>query len=407
MLILIMASLLVAMFAVIFVNDLVRQNQQQKRTTEALAQAKEALIGWSVQRTPSVALPNARPGELPCPDTNNDGFEDGTCVAGAVGRMPWKTLGIPEPRDGAGETLWYAMAGPFRIWAVNSNPINSDTKGNITVYSGSSSTVMTLEAVAVIFAPGAVLGAQDRSCTVGVNCTATGQCTTSPASLTPKCNPTNYLDPTGGANNATTNGPYISAQASNTFNDRLLVITTDSLMTPVEQRVAREMLKLLQLYKANSGCNCYPWPDLSTGFSDFGLNRGRIPGYDLAGTTSPPYALPVDWGVGGAPTLPQWFVDNGWRRIIYYAVGRTYLENSGAGCTSCETGETTLRVNNVPGTEVVILTPGAAGAGRPVAYPWTDWSPYLEDPENNNNSDDHYEIPSSLGYSRDRLYTIP
>ena len=406
MLVLVMVSLLVAMFAVIFVNDLVRQNQQLQRTTDALAQAKEALIGWSVQRTPSIPLPNARPGELPCPDNNNDGFEDGTCVAGALGRMPWKTLGIPEPRDGAGETLWYAMAGPFRIWAVNSNPINSDTKGNITVYSGSSSTVMTLEAVAVIFAPGAVLGTQDRSCTVGVNCTATGQCTTSPASLTPKCNPTNYLDTTGGANNATTNGPYISAQASNTFNDRLLVITTDSLMTPVEQRVAREMLKLLQLYKANSGCNCYPWPDLSTGFSDFGLNRGRIPGYDL-GATSPPYALPVDWGVGGAPTLPQWFIDNGWRRIIYYAVGRNFLESSGAGCTSCETGQTTLSVNNVPGTEVVMLTPGPAGAGRPVAYPWTNWVPYLEDPENKDNSNDHYETPLSSAYSRDRIYTIP
>jgi len=85
------------------------------RTEAALQEVKEALIGWSAQRTTTVALPNARPGELPCPDINPlDGFEDGSCVAGALGRVPWKTLGIPEPRDEAGETLWYAIAGPFR-----------------------------------------------------------------------------------------------------------------------------------------------------------------------------------------------------------------------------------------------------------------------------------------------------
>ena len=387
----------------------IKNNEQ---TTAALAQAKDALIGWSVQRTSSVALPNARPGELPCPDNNNDGFEDGTCVAGALGRVPWKTLGIPEPKDGAGETLWYALAGPFRIWAVNANQIDNDTKGNITVYSGSSSTVMTLEAVAVIFAPGAVLGAQDRSCTVGVNCTATGQCTTSPASLTPKCNPTNYLDTTGGGNNATTNGPYISAQPSNTFNDRLLVITTDSLMTVVEKRVAREMLALLERYRTAPGksCpnNCYTWADEDfTNEGDNDAFRGWLP---LGEADPDDWSVPPPIPVGLNITVPAWLTNNDWWKVVYYAVAPDKTENNSGG---------TLTVVGDPSTyDVVLITPGPAlpGVARPnpplsptptpaqiAAY----WAQYLNDPENSDHINNIYVRPSSSAYTRDRIYVVP
>ncbi|MDP1717947.1 MAG: hypothetical protein Q8L40_07690, partial [Burkholderiales bacterium] len=139
--------------------------ERDKITAAALAQAKEALIGWSAARTPTAASPNIRPGELPCPDATNSGNDPGpTCSAGAIGRVPWKSLGIQEPKDSAGETLWYAISGPFRHYGPGyTNPITSDTLGNITVYSGSSATTLTSQAVAVIFAPGAPLNTQDRS----------------------------------------------------------------------------------------------------------------------------------------------------------------------------------------------------------------------------------------------------
>jgi len=105
---------------------------------------------------------NNRPGELPCPDTNDDGFEEGTCASGRLGRLPWKTLGIAEPKDGYGETLWYAVAGPFRTYNSNSNAITSDTMGNLTVYTGSTAATLTTQAIAVIFAPGTVMGSQQR-----------------------------------------------------------------------------------------------------------------------------------------------------------------------------------------------------------------------------------------------------
>ncbi len=148
--------------------------RRDRDTAATMAEVKRALIGWSVQRTPSGSLPNARPGEFPCPDMNNDGLEDGTCVAGAIGRVPWKSLGIPEPKDADGETLWYAIAGPFRIWNVNSDPIHSDTKGNITVYQDSTASVITSEAIAVLFAPGTALGVQNRDSVATALCPTTG-----------------------------------------------------------------------------------------------------------------------------------------------------------------------------------------------------------------------------------------
>src|SRR5574340_386012 len=53
------------------------QIERDKTTAAPLAQAKQALIGYAASAdlpsNPSAATP--RPGNLPCPDTNNDGNE--------------------------------------------------------------------------------------------------------------------------------------------------------------------------------------------------------------------------------------------------------------------------------------------------------------------------------------------
>ena len=386
--------------------------QRDKDTAAAFADVKQALIGWSVQRPPSVPLPNARPGELPCPDMGNDGYEDGNCAAGTIGRVPWRTLGIPEPKDDAGETLWYAIAGPFRIWGVNGNPIHSDTKGNITVYQDSTSSAITTQAIAVIFAPGASLGAQNR------DIAATALCPTTGTTIAQNLCAANYLETTAGVNNSTTNGPFISAASSGTFNDKVMVITTADLMPVVEQRIAREVRKILQAYKTataaqgyNGGAGIYPWADCSSGGSDDGDNRGRIPWND---------AHPVNWNTGTPPTpiLPNWLTNQGgtsynWIWTIYYAVGKNNLENFGAACTMCEAGQTSLSVNGVWNKEVVLIMTGPAGASRPQGgigsgiCDQPQWAAYLEDSENNDLANDRFITPSSTAYARDRIYTIP
>jgi hypothetical protein len=400
--------------------------QRNAQTEAVLAQVKQALIGYAAS-SPANPTSTERPGELPCPDLANDGFDDGSCAAGAIGRVPWKTLGIPQPLDGNGETLWYAIAGPFRNKNMSSAPITSDTQGNLTVYQGSSATIQTSQAVAVLFAPGSTLGTQSRACTVGVNCDATKKCTTVPVTLTPLCNPVNYLEATGGGNNAQTGGPFIQAAASGTFNDRVLAITNADLMPLVEQRVAREMMSRLRQYKAATGV--YPWADLSDGQSNgtpftAAYNRGRFPCLN---------ALPTNWGSGGTPTLPDWLTNgctsvSGWAGLIYYAVAKNRLENSGNGCTTC-TASNSLNLTNtgyaymcpyasnpfsctltsVAGgnADVLLITPGAFIGGT---RNWpTDWSPitgYFEDAQNGDNNDDDYTIPTATDPNRDRMFIM-
>src|SRR5262245_39063374 len=121
LLVLALAGLLVTMFVVVLVNDVVRENKRQRKTAESLARARDALIGFAAKvdlwgdrsnLTPCSGTNCARPGELPCPDTNDDGVAEGYCgnstntpatnQADRLGRLPWKTLGLPDLRDGDG-----------------------------------------------------------------------------------------------------------------------------------------------------------------------------------------------------------------------------------------------------------------------------------------------------------------
>ncbi len=386
--VLILLGLLVSVLAVGFTGDLARQNKKQQQSADALARVKDALIGWSASRTQTGTTPNGRPGELPCPDIDNTGTDAGGCLAGAIGRVPWKSLGIPEPKDGEGETLWYAIAGPFRNYSMTTAPITSDTLGNLTVYVGSSASTITPQAIAVIFAPGAALGTQNR------DPSSTAVCPTTGATIARNLCAANYLDATGSVNNANTGGPFIMAQPSSTFNDRLLAITNADLMPIVEQRVAREIRALLQSYKSVAGV--YPWADSNgNGISVLGSNRGHFPCDTFL-------TLPVPWGnplvPSLIPVLPKWLKSgcgvNGWASVIYYTAAPNQLLLS--ACLTC-----TLSVNNVPGTALVLLTPGAATGPRT----WV--SGYFEDAENNGNNDDKYSTPTSTEYNRDRIYTVP
>lgn len=399
-------------------------SKQAADTTKALAEVKSALIAWSAARTPPDTTSQIRPGELPCPANNTDGNDPGGCSAGAIGRVPWKSLGIPEPKDGSGETLWYAISGPFRYYgAGNTAPITSDTLGTLTVYHGSSATTLTSQAVAVIFAPGASLGAQDRSSTTTASCTTTGTV------IARNLCATNYLESTGGGNNAQTGGPFIHAALSSTFNDRALAITNEDLMPLVEQRVAREMMSILESYKNATGV--YPWADLgdgnSNGSGSYFYNRNRFP----CGT-----ALPTSWA-GAGITLPNWLTNGcstvtGWAGVIYYTASKNRLQASGNNCTTCD--QTRLDVKNsgaadlcrtgvtpfvcTPTTvssgdaDLVLITPGGATSTRGTSL-WSDssWSTisslYFSDSDNRGNDDDDYRIPSSTtGYNRNRIYIV-
>jgi type II secretory pathway pseudopilin PulG len=257
--------------------------ERDKRTASALVKAKEALIGYA-------ASDNNRPGSLPCPDADNNGnaepFDGSECpdyVAGSnvyVGRLPWRTLGLADTRDGNGERLWYAVS---RTFARNPScgaacPLNSDTAGQLTVNGTPSYT----DAIAIVFASGPVLGAQVRDFP-NENAIA------------------NYLE----GENANGDSVFAIANATTTFNDRLLVVTREALYPVVELRVAREIRLILRSYYQTN--RYYPAAaQFPNNTSTDGTYRGYIPR-----TTCAPVV---------APTWPQWLTDNNWHQVMVYAV---------------------------------------------------------------------------------------
>ncbi len=75
----------------------------REHNAKVLSRAKQALIGYMAQQA-ALAGEND-PGHLPCPEapgnfgTANEGIEASFCAAPAVGRLPWRTLGLDKLVD--------------------------------------------------------------------------------------------------------------------------------------------------------------------------------------------------------------------------------------------------------------------------------------------------------------------
>ena len=210
--------------------------ERERSSNDVLAQAKSALIDAAVSD-------NSRPGQLPCPDVNDDGeatspadfnAATGACVS-QIGRLPWKTLGLPDLRDDSGERLWYAVSADFRAdnAPVPAVPLNSNTAfraGNLSLTLTGFTPGSNL--AAIVIAPGAVLKRSDGHSQVRACGTA--------------CSAIDFLDLAAGEDNADANRIFVSAQRSDTFNDRLLPVYSDDIMRLVERRAAREFAKRLR-----------------------------------------------------------------------------------------------------------------------------------------------------------------
>lgn len=383
--------------------------ERNRRTAESLAIAKAALIGYAIGV--SNFSSDQRPGDLPCPDRNDSGNAGTSCgnasgnqQARRLGRLPWKTLGLPDLRDGDGERLWYAVSNNFKNNTRTACPtsgqpgcLNSDSRGTITVRNSTGTLIhdgtnpdpyTPSGVVAVIIAPGAALkrqGAasiQNRTCTGGT-CTTAAVCLTNPESNTPKCHPQNYLDTLTGIED---NSDFVDGSSTNGFisgiirdtdgnivvNDQLITITWQDLMPKLEYRVAIETLNCLRSY-ATVGSNPgrYPWanPASSSNTNDqtdtlFGRLPGAAPfnpGY-FANTIASSPSMPATWPATcahtqGTTTARRWW--NNWREHVFYAIADAYKPAAGkpVGCSagSC------LSVN-LPGSaadkQLVVLVAG-------------------------------------------------
>ena len=372
--------LVIATSALIYslVGPAARNLDDQKTNAAVLKQAADALIGRA-------ASDNNRPGSLPCPDlvtdisgTNvpNDGIADlltGNECPSYIGRLPWRTLDLPDLRDASGERLWYALSRNFRD-DNSAQPINSNTSGTLTVTGSAPAT----NVIAVVFAPGAVVGAQTRDA-ANLNSVA------------------HYLE---GGNETSGTTTFVTGTASATFNDRLLAITSDALFPAVETRVAREARAvLLAFYGANG---FFPFANAySDGTYQCTADQysGRIPRF-LTDQCKVDPADP-DWkGV----TWPIWFFANRWHEVAFYAVASKCAKPASPACSA---SGGLITVNNYPppnsSIQSLIIMPGRAFAGQ--TRPCAAVTDCLEDAENTDGDAD-FTKSAVTPTANDRLFVV-
>ena len=268
MIILMIAGVLAAFFAVRALNG--ANTERDKVTAAALAQAKEALIGYAVAYRDTHA--DQVNGYLLLPDlgtTKNlmPGLGEGASAGNfltnganlsVVGRLPWRSLGLPALRDSQGACLWYAVSGAYQN-EQTAPLMNWDTLGQFETFRSNGTPAGTISTVgvnlhnrpvAVIFAPGSVLAGQVRG---PVGADAVTECGGN-------YNARNYLDTFnpnplinnivnyfGGLNFASgvfpiatpkqlAFGPVLDGTGNTLVNDRMLTITSDELFRSIKRR---------------------------------------------------------------------------------------------------------------------------------------------------------------------------
>lgn len=217
--------------------------ERERITADALAKAREALIGYAVTYGDTHTTSPEANGYLPCPDANGgnpEGSAEPNCGnknVSQLGRLPWRTLGLGTLRDGNGECLWYAVSGTYKdnpktdIMDWDSCGLFQVLAANGVILAGQTE---DSQAVAAIFSPGTVLSSPGQN--------------RAPDGTAPLCGGNytagNYLDSdtTIGASNSapstTANGVsrFFTAGSTQQVNDQIIFITKNDIFNAVKKR---------------------------------------------------------------------------------------------------------------------------------------------------------------------------
>lgn len=283
---------------------------QRMRNGSVLSHAKQALVGYVAER--AVQAGENNPGRLPCPEaagyvgTAREGIAAGSCALPAIGRLPWRTLGLDKLTDASGEPLWYVVSPGWALPSTRSMlAINSDTRGRLVVVGRAQA------AVALIIAPGAPLDVH-----AAAHCAARLQ---SRGTATP--NYRDYLE----CENASSpvDETFVATGPGESFNDQVLPVTAADLLPSLEAaikvRIAREIAPLLRSAYAGpewgSGTPQIPFaaPFTDPGSSSYqgaaGVHQGLLPfsrshGCDPARDTRCAPAF-VHWDTATVPRIAK------------------------------------------------------------------------------------------------------
>ena len=319
--------------------------ERERATSLAMANAKDELIGFAVA--------NPARGFLPCPadpalaGTPTEGTAMDTCNSDVlrVGRLPWRTLGLGDLRDGYGEPLWYAVSGNFTNDAV---VINRAASAPTLAVNG------IVNATAIIFSAGGAAGAQQRG-------PAVAPCTTTASDIRQDYCAANYLDTDAvtGISNADADTTFVQARGE-TFNDALLAITADQFFEGVEKRVLQQVRACLRTYAAGNSNGLYPWAhaDASVIYLSAvphvdatNALMGRIPSKIANSVVGLGWSL--DCPLPSSGGAKSWLRD--WHELLFYAVDDQYAPNGAGGGVGG-----LLTVNGTPNVRAVVILTGAA-----------------------------------------------
>lgn len=281
--------------------------EQQKKSGAILSEARAVLIGYALSRVNA----GTRPGDFPYPDRlltpaesppaggppNYDGSTDSCVITGSgattkwtcLGRLPWKDIGLaiqnPSENDPVGIMPWYAVsANLLDICLKEFNPgilnyPNPDPNTNYypAVCPGTPVTgilphpwitvrdklgnVISNRVAAVILIPGVPVGSQTRP--VSPNLGGAAQyLDTVTVTNSAQCTATHVA---GTYSNADSDNDFIMAddmagipltdpcyQQPYQFNDKLIYITIDELMSEIVKRAAGEGRSLINNYYAKN-----------------------------------------------------------------------------------------------------------------------------------------------------------
>ncbi|HEX7028774.1 MAG TPA: hypothetical protein VF268_16145 [Gammaproteobacteria bacterium] len=378
LLILLLFVALSAALIIVMSPNVIEENRQL-RSQQALEAAKQVLIAYAVGAA-------NRPGELPCPDIDNDGkINPADGVAGNCtslrGWLPWYLLGLGDLRDGHGERLWYVLSDTFRPYgsAPPGLPLNSDTQTDLVIYGADPANPDVAydfpQIAAIIIAPGEPLSnnASDRTFEHSENISADDLVAS-------------YLEMRNSDADKTT---YTKQPASTSFNDHLIIITVDQIMKHVEKLAKRTIVAGIDDYFEENGF--YPYAEEVPGDSCDGTSL-RTEGYlQLAHQAGCPYDV-----LG----MPDWIAENDWHRMFWYAFDPSCQTDGGNAAPACAGSITVGDIDNI---KAFILFSGKAidVQNRPSDLPVD----YFDDDENYD-LDGIFQYPVPSATNNDELTVI-
>ena len=305
-------------------NTIPARHLAMQKTMTSLALAQQALLAYAQQPLGTTQCESncPRPGDLPCPDRNNDGIAETSCSnTSRLGRLPWKTLGIGDVRDGSGERLWYAVSERYKN-NPRILPLNLDNSGTWSMLSAEGVLWDATQGdglVAVLIAPmhplvredGWVQQREEASTEIAKH----------------------YLD-IHGLDNANpvekTGSGFVMAASSPQFNDVVWPITAGRMHQQMQKQVLSELKRSLRC--AAAPCTAYPSPAATE--DDRCLGFQSVTAGQCLSTSAHIGRLPLDAAAHWPGTTQHmldgearhhWFQQNGWREQVFYQTGPTQV----------------------------------------------------------------------------------